>query len=60
MPFMTFHFQVNPLVYREIMERQLVPFGFYHLLGVVFCVGLNLGVIIAVGILLYYQVGVSE
>ena len=38
------------------MEEQLVPFGFYHLLGTIFCIGLDIGVTIAVGILLYYQV----
>ncbi|XP_028405948.1 palmitoyltransferase ZDHHC6-like isoform X2 [Dendronephthya gigantea] len=46
---------VNPIVYRRIMEHQLVPFGFYHLLGIVFCIGLDIGVTVAVGILLYYQ-----
>ena len=38
------------------MEEQLVPFGFYHLLGTIFCIGLDAGVTIAVGVLLYYQV----
>ena len=41
------------------MEEQLVPFGFYHLLGTIFCIGLDIGVTIAVGILLYYQVRCS-
>lgn len=47
---------VNPIAYRRMMEEQLVPFGFYHLLGTIFCIGLDIGVTIAVGILLYYQV----
>jgi hypothetical protein len=42
-----------------MMEEQLVPFGFYHLLGTIFCIGLDIGVTIAVGILLYYQVRCS-
>ena len=46
---------VNPIAYRRIMEQQLVPFGFYHLLGTIFCIGLDIGVTIAVGVLLYYQ-----
>lgn len=46
---------VNPYVYQRLVENNFVSFGFYHLLGMVFCIGLDLGVIIAVGILLYYQ-----
>ena len=47
------------MVYRRVMEQQLVPFGFYHLLGTIFCIGLDVGVTIAVAVLLYYQVGLS-
>ena len=46
------------MVYRKVMEQQLVSFGFYHLLGTIFCIGLDIGVTVAVGILLYYQVDV--
>ena len=47
------------MVYRRVMEQQLVPFGFYHLLGTIFCIGLDIGVTIAVAVLLYYQVCLS-
>ena len=45
-------------IYRRIMFQRnaVVSFTFYHMILVLFCIGLSLGVTIAVGILLYYQV----
>ncbi|XP_046856350.1 palmitoyltransferase ZDHHC6-like [Xenia sp. Carnegie-2017] len=47
---------VNPMAYRRFLYAQLVPFEFYHLLGIVFCIGLDIGVTIAVALLLFYQI----
>lgn len=44
------------MAYRQFLYAQLVPFEFYHLLGIVFCIGLDIGVTIAVALLLFYQV----
>lgn len=42
---------------RVVFQRNaVVSFTFYHMILVLFCIGLSLGVTIAVGILLYYQV----
>ena len=45
-------------IYRRItfQRNAVVSFTFYHMILVLFCIGLSLGVTIAVGILLYYQV----
>lgn len=45
------------LYQRVVFQRNaVVPFRFYHLIAVLFCIGLSVGVTIAVGLLLYYQV----
>ena len=41
-------------------RNAVVSFTFYHMILVLFCIGLSLGVTIAVGILLYYQVKVDS
>lgn len=48
-------FQETGTLYQKRYPR-VFPFGFNHLLAVLFCIGLSLGVTIAVGILLYFQV----
>lgn len=46
---------------RVVFQRNaVVSFTFYHMILVLFCIGLSLGVTIAVGILLYYQVKVDS
>ncbi|XP_020612060.1 palmitoyltransferase ZDHHC6-like [Orbicella faveolata] len=48
--------------YRRIVFQRnaVVSFTFYHVILVLFCIGLSLGVTIAVGILLYYQVQIDS
>lgn len=48
--------------YRRVVFQRtaVVSFTFYHMILVLFCIGLSLGVTIAVGILLYYQVKVDS
>ena len=41
-------------------RNAVVSFTFYHLVIVFFCIGLSVGVTIAVGLLLYYQVGADQ
>lgn len=48
--------------YRRIVFQRnaVVSFTLYHVILVLFCIGLSLGVTIAVGILLYYQVQIDS
>ena len=49
------------LYQRIVFQRNaVVSFTFYHVILVLFCIGLSLGVTIAVGILLYYQVQIDS
>ncbi|XP_032218931.2 palmitoyltransferase ZDHHC6 isoform X2 [Nematostella vectensis] len=43
------HFEIHS-------SQRLLPFDVYHLIFVTFCIGLSIGVTVAVGLLLYYQV----
>lgn len=43
-------------LYPRMHTRKQLPFGVYHLMAALFSVGLAVGVTIAVGLLLYYQV----
>ena len=50
--------QLSGSVYQRVMFQRnaVVSFTVYHLVFVLFCIGLSVGVTIAVGLLLYYQV----
>lgn len=52
-----FYLLSGGLYQRVVFQRNaVVPFRFYHLIAVLFCIGLSVGVTIAVGLLLYYQI----
>lgn len=48
--------QMTGNLYQRHYPSRVVPFDFYHLIVVLFCIGLSIGVTIAVGVLLYFQV----
>ena len=50
--------QISGSLYQRVIFQRnaVVPFTFYHLVTVLFCIGLSVGVTIAVGLLLFYQV----